>query len=447
MNFINEVNKNKEEMIKNLQEFLQINSVGVFENQTEDAPFGEGVKDALLYMLDLGKKMGFETVNCDNVAGHIEFGEGKEIIGILCHVDVVPADGTWRFPPFSAKIEDGKIYARGAIDDKGPAMASLYALKILKDLGVKPHKRIRLILGTDEETGWRGINKYLQKYEAPTLGFSPDASFPLIYGEKGIMSIDITSTQKASFVFNSGNRYNVVPEFAKCIINDEYEDFEDFCRNKNAKGKHNGSTYEVYGKASHAMAPEEGINAAIIMAEFLNHKLEHNILSFTANKLNDSRFRSLGLDFKDKEMGDLTVNVALININDEGGKIGLNLRYPINWNKEKFLKELEEKAKIYNLTIKVLSDQVPHYVSKDEPLIKILHDSYVKYTHDDKTPIMTIGGGTYARALKKAVAFGMEFPNREDVVHKVNEYLILDDMFLGCAIYAEALYNLGVLCD
>lgn len=446
MNFLNEVLKNKEEIINSLQEFLKIDSVGVFENQTKDAPFGKGVKDALLHMLSIGEKMGFKTANVDNVAGHIEFGEGNEIIGILCHVDVVPADGVWKYPPFSAQIDDGKIYARGAIDDKGPAMASLYAMKILKDLGVKPQKRIRLILGTDEETAWRGISRYLEVYETPTIGFSPDANFPLIYGEKGIMSIDIETKEKADFTFKSGNRYNVVPEYAKAEIKEEYFDFEDFCKNKNAKGKINNKTYEVFGKASHAMAPEEGINAAIILAEFLNHKLDNNLLSFISNKLNDSRFRSMGLDFKDEEMGDLTVNVAVVNIDHNGGKVGLNLRYPINWDKERFLKELTEKAKLYELEIKVLSDQIPHYVNKDEPLNKILHDAYVKYTHDHETKIMTIGGGTYARALKTAVAFGMEFPHREDVVHKANEYLIIDDMIVATAIYAEAIYNLGVLC-
>lgn len=425
---------------------MQIDSTGIDDDNNEDAPFGEGCKNALLYCLELGKKMGFKTRNVDNVAGHIEFGEGKDIIGILCHADVVPADDAWLYPPFSATIKDGRIYARGAIDDKGPLIASLYAMKLLKDLNLIPNKRVRLIIGTDEETGWRCINRYLEKEEAPTIGFSPDASFPLIYGEKGIMSIDIVSKEKSSIILQSGDRYNVVPDTATVSCKLDF-DVDSYLTQRNISYKKEDNKLTIYGKASHAMAPEEGVNALVILSEFLNHKINNNIINFIATKLNDSRFRSMGLDFKDDEMGELTVNVAKARIDEFGGMVGLNLRYPINWNKENFLKVFKEKASLYNLEVKVVQDQIPHYVNKEEALIKILHKAYIKYTHDEETKIMTIGGGTYARALKNAVAFGAEFPNREDVVHKVNEYIIIDDLLMACAIYMEAIYNLGVLCD
>ncbi len=191
MNLKEIVNKNQDGLIKDLIKLLQIDTVLVEQPENKEAPFGNGIRDALLYVLELGESMGFKTKNVENIAGHIEFGEGDEIIGVLCHLDVVPAGDGWTYPPFSGTVVGDKLFARGALDDKGPLMSSLYALKALKDSGVKLTKKVRLIIGTDEETDWRGINRYLEVCEMPDMAFSPDAEFPLIYGEKGIMSIDI----------------------------------------------------------------------------------------------------------------------------------------------------------------------------------------------------------------------------------------------------------------
>ena len=213
--------KYEKEYLEDLFGLLRIDSVLKEQPEVKDAPFGYGCVEALNYTLELGKKMGFKTKNIDNIAGYIEFGEGKEILGILCHLDVVPVGEGWTNPPFSPILKDGKIYARGSNDDKGPLMSSLYAMKILKDNGFKPNKRVRLIIGTDEETASRGIVRYLEKEEQPTIGFSPDADFPLIYGEKGIMSIDIISKEVTSAIENikSGDVYNVVPDKAYAYLN------------------------------------------------------------------------------------------------------------------------------------------------------------------------------------------------------------------------------------
>ena len=141
-------------------------------------------------------------------------------------------------------------------------------------------------------------------------------------------------------------------------------------------------------------------------------------------------------------MGDLTSNVALLNITNNIGKCGINFRYPINWDKEKFFNNLNNKAIEANLKVDLLNDSTPHYVSKEDDLVKTLHKSYIKYTNDDKTPLMTIGGGTYARSLKKAVAFGPMMPGREDVVHQVDEYAYIEDLLISVAIFADALKEL-----
>ncbi|MGD9604739.1 MAG: dipeptidase PepV [Bacilli bacterium] len=443
MNFVEIAKKYEKAFIKDAQGLLHIDSTLIENPDNAKMPFGEGIYQSLEYMLKLGESFGFKTKNIDNIAGHIEFGEGKDIIGVLVHVDVVPAVGEWKYPPFSGTVEDGKIYARGALDDKGPAVCALYAFKILKDMGFKPNKRLRLIVGTDEETAWRGIKRYFEQEEMPILGFSPDANFPLIYGEKGIMSLDLLGPGDSDLYFKAGVRYNVVPDYAEASLSkDVKEAFAAFIQNNHLKGNAE-EKITLNGRSAHAMEPDLGINAAIKLSQFLQIFSSSKVLSFVANQLSDSRFKTLGLAFSDPEMKDLTVNVAIVEIDKEKSKIGLNLRYPIHWNKEEFLTKLQQKATAFGLKVDVKQDQVPHYVDKNDPLIKTLHEAYIRNTNDHQNPIMTIGGGTYARAMKKGVAFGPEFPNRENVVHQPNEYFVIEDAIRAMAIYADSLMELG----
>ena len=443
MKILEKIKQIESELIKDVQGLLQIDSTLVEDLDNKNAPFGEGIKKSLDYVLDLGKKFGFEVKNINNYAGHIEFGEGEDIIGILVHIDVVPAVGKWKHHPFSATIEDGKIYARGAIDDKGPTISALYAMKVLKDMGVKLNKRVRLIIGTDEETKWRCMDEYFKNEEMPTLGFSPDANFPVIYGEKGIMSIDIISNDKSDIKFKSGVRYNVVPDEAYAVVGKDLKnEFNKYLKDNNFDGEV-GNELKLFGSSAHAMQPEKGVNALINLAKFLNDHTTNNIVKFISENLTDTRFRQMGLDFSDPEMKDLTVNVAVVEVDENGGKLGLNLRYPINWDKEYFLSKFKLKAKEYNLEVKVVSDQVPHYVPEDDELVRTLHNAYTTYTNDTVNKNITIGGGTYARALKKGVAFGMMFPGREDVVHQVDEHVFIEDLVLATAIYAKAIKDLG----
>ncbi|NLD26519.1 MAG: dipeptidase PepV [Acholeplasmataceae bacterium] len=443
MDFLSKVNENKEKMIQDMQGLLRIDSTLIENPDSKEAPFGEGIRQSLDYLLDLGEKMGFAVKNVNNVSGHIEYGEGQDIVGILVHVDVVPAIGKWKYPPFSATIEGNKLYARGANDDKGPAIAALYALKALKDLGVKLNKRVRLIIGTDEETSWRGIKEYFKVCEMPTVGFSPDAEFPVIYGEKGIMSIDVIDEAPSDLLFAAGDRYNVVPDEARVRIDkDLQKEFHAFLEATGLSGEY-GDEIILHGKAAHAMEPNNGINAMIRLCEFLSGHVNNSLIQFVADKLNDSRFKAIGLDFSDPEMKDLTVNAAVLKIDNRQGKLGLNLRYPINWDKEAFLKNFREQAASYGLNCLIRSDQVPHYVDKNDPLVKTLHNAYIEYTGDTKSELLTIGGGTYARALKKGVAFGVVFPGREEVAHQVDEYVIIEDILLATAIMTKAIYDLA----
>ena len=444
MDFIKYANDNKQKFLDDLKELLKIDTVLIEQPEVKEPPFGYNLVKALEYMLELGKREGFVTKNIENVAGHIEYGEGEEVVGVLCHLDVVPTGDGWTYPPFEPTIVGDRIYARGSMDDKGACISSLYALKALKESNVKINKKIRLIFGTDEETGSRGIKRYLELEQMPDLGFSPDADYPLIYGEKGILSFDLVGKVSDEIIeFVSGDRYNVVPEVATVVLKKDYkEQYLEFLKQKNYNGEIKDNKYIMYGKRAHAMEPRNGVNAIIRLLEFLNTIIDDSYIKFVYDNFKCSRLNTMNENFTDSEMGDLTSNVALLNITNNIGKCGINFRYPINWDKEKFFNNLNNKAIEANVKVDLLNDSTPHYVSKEDDLVKTLHKSYIKYTNDDKTPLMTIGGGTYARSLKKAVAFGPMMPGREDVVHQVDEYAYIEDLLISVAIFADALKEL-----
>ena len=219
--------KQKDAMIHSVCELIRFKSVSV-EMENPQMPFGEECKNALEYTLNLAKNLGFRTQNLDGYCGYIEFGEGEEIVGIIGHLDVVPAEleDDWTTPPFEPDIRENKIYGRGAIDDKGPVIASLYAMKAVLDSGKKLNKRIRLILGLNEEKAWKCIHHYKEiGEEAPTIGFSPDADFPCIYAEKGILSVRLRhpfaiKNKEIVSIDCNNNALNVVPKYCSITLKD-----------------------------------------------------------------------------------------------------------------------------------------------------------------------------------------------------------------------------------
>ncbi|HZG71578.1 MAG TPA: dipeptidase PepV, partial [Chondromyces sp.] len=433
---------------------------------TEEAPLGKEVKEALDYLLNLGSRDGFISKNVGNVAGHLEFGEGEELLGILCHVDVVPQGDGWTMKPFGGEVKDGKIFGRGSIDDKGPTMAAYYAMKIIKELGIEVNKRVRMIIGTDEESDWRCVEHYFNEEEMPSIGFAPDADFPIIYAEKGIADYDIIQTnweEAASDAdleivsFESGRRYNMVPDYAKAAISIEtsqtelIQRFEDFLGTHQLKGRYhidNGLLIlELEGISAHGMEPDNGKNAGLYLAAFLvEHPLDNRsnpFFQFLRDSLyKDSRGKKLGLAYKDEITGDLTINVGKLSYSQEqGGRIGLNMRYPVTYNLQENKESLERKLKQKGFAIGNFSNSEPHHVPKDHPFIQTLAKVYEEQT-GEKAELLSIGGGTYARSLETGVAFGALFPDREDVAHQKDEYMYIKDLLKATAIYAQAIYEL-----
>ena len=462
-----EVEKRKEDLIKDLQGLLRIRSVLDEKHATEDAPLGKEVKEALTYLLELGKKDGFVPKNTGNLAGHLELGEGKGLIGILCHVDVVPEGEGWSVDPYGGEIKDGRIYARGAIDDKGPTMAAYYAMKIVKELGLPLKKRVRMIIGTDEESDWRCVHHYFQQEEMPEAGFAPDADFPIIHAEKGIADFDLVQfpghpdgkkSKITLLSFSSGRRYNMVPDFAKAVLDIKQDQtevlqlFNDFKRSQNVQGKYYVESgyliIELEGVSAHGMEPDHGKNAGLLLASFLSAlDLDSRGKDFACAAVTfffgDSRGRALGVQYRDDITGELTINVGKLEYNEQdGGRFGLNMRYPVTFNVEEGIQCIQKHAEESGFTMKDLSDSKPHHVPKDHELIQTLQWVYEEQTHRP-AELLAIGGGTYARSLESGVAFGALFPGRPDVAHQKDEYMELEDLLKATAIYAQAIYELA----
>ncbi len=418
-----------------------------YDPNNKEEPFGKEIRKALDMMLDIAEKDGFKVKNVDNYAGHIEMGSGEEIIGILGHLDVVPAGGQWTYPPFSAKYEDGKIYARGAMDDKGPTIAAYLAMKMVKAQGIELKKKVRLILGCDEETGMRGVKRYLEKEKMPDIGFAPDAEFPLIYAEKGILNYNFVGTMEDKLIasMDAGERYNVVPDECSVVLKkDLKKEFIEYITENNIHGRVEKNKYITYGRNAHGAWPAKGLNSIFLMVEFLKKHTDSPFIKFIDKYLSfDTKGEKFRIDTYDEEMKELTNNLALIKYDGKNVKIGCNIRYPKNFDFQEGEQIFTKSAKEFGLKYVNLLNEVPHYVSPEDPLVMVLHEAYKKYTGDLETEIFTIGGGTYARKLKKAVAFGPAFPGDQDLAHQPDEFLIVKDLLKAAAIYAESIEKLA----
>ncbi len=439
------INKYKDLGMKILKELVAIPSVLDEYKPDSNEPFGKYNKEALDYILSKGEEFGFKTKNVDNYAGHIEYGSGKEILGILAHLDVVPVNATeWEQDPFLLTIRDNKMFGRGTTDDKGPLVASFIAMKILKDEGYKPNKKIRLIMGCDEESGSRCLERYLEKEEKPDLAFSPDADFPLIYGEKGILSYDITGYDDSIITeIYAGERYNIVPSMAYFKLSRNMErEFKEFLERKNYKGEIINDKYVIYGKSSHAMDPDKGINAIFLMFEFLFQYTDSKLAEFVYKYyLFDNHGKKADYYDYDEEMKDLTSNLAIIRLENHKFKLGFNVRCPNDESFDVIPEKVTKICNIYKYKFVFLGGSKRHYVNRNSELVQKLLKAYQEITNDYSEPI-TIGGGTYARELGNAVAFGPQMPGLPDVCHISNEYIRLEDFFNAIKIYYLAIKEL-----
>lgn len=444
--FENQIELEKENIINTVIEVCKFNSVS---KQDDRYPFGKACNDALEYMLDVGKKLGFKTKNVDGYCGYIECGEGEELVGIIGHLDVVPAnieDG-WEFNPFEPRIKDNKIFARGTIDDKGPVVAALYAMKFVNE-NCKLNKRIRLILGLNEEVDWKCIEYYKQKEEWPIISFSPDANFPCIYAEKMILSVktiaefELAEDVKIIEFDDRNNAINVVPKYCSLTIEDKKGSYiNKIIENekiKISKLKDNIYKIESFGISAHAAHPELGNNAITnLLLSLPENEFIKNVKDIGFFDIYSPKY--LGGEETEDESGKLSSNIAKISYQNGKVEISTNLRVPVKTSFEQIKKYYESVQKF---KIEFLKKQDALYVEKDSYIVKTLTRIFNEEVNGNYEPF-AIGGGTYARAFENCISFGMTMPEDEDMCHQVNEYVKIDNLLLATKIYAKALYELN----
>lgn len=443
----------QEEIIKGIQASVQIDSVR--GEAMPDAPFGEGPKKALEHALALAESMGFKTKNVDNYAGWAEYGEGEEMIAVLGHLDVVPIGEGWNYPAFGAEIVDGKMYGRGVLDDKGPTIGALYALKAIKDSGIKLDRRVRVIFGTDEECGSSCIEHYKEVgEETPVMGFTPDADYPLIFCEKGMTGILVgkknpVNGEKKVAKFEGGTASNVVTP--KCLLkvegNLDVKEMAGVTYDCEAGDNSVLTVVRGEGKSAHGSVPHLGENAAIKVLESVKdqdfggdfQKMKEFLLNEIGTETNGTK---LGIHFYDEETGETTVNVGVVRFDEEEMSVTLDIRYPKNGIIEVVEGKVKEAADRYGLDILRCSSEKVLYVPKDSELVQKLMKVYKDNTGRDDQPL-AIGGGTYAKMFTNMVAFGPTFPGQEDNIHQPNECVSIENLMKAIELTADAMVALA----
>lgn len=446
----NKIMEMKDDIIASIQQNMRIESVR--GEAKPDAPYGDGPKAALVDVLELGEKLGFKTGHADNRMGWIEYGEGEEMVAVLGHVDVVPASPEgWTYPPFAAEIHDGILWGRGVLDDKGPIIGSVYALKAIRDLNLPIDRRIRIMFGSDEECGCSCAEYYVNNgYEMPTIGFTPDGDFPLIFCEKGMSHFTIgAKIQNKGAIdveyFGGGVANNVVTPKCKLIVNGTINVTP-------TEGvtvtEENGKTIvEAIGLSAHGSTPHLGVNAAI---KLLNAVKDNdfggdfqNYMNFLLNKIGtEVHGESLGVHYIDEETGETSLNLGVLNYDGEEMSFTLDIRYPKNAVAEVVDADVVKHISEAGFEVMQKSNMHLLYVPKDSELITKLMHVYKTETGRDEQP-MAIGGGTYAKEFPNMVAFGPLFPEDEQTIHQPNERVEIDKLMKSIQLYGVAMYELA----
>lgn len=418
------------------------------------APFGMPCRDMLYYALSLCDGFGFAIKNLDGYIGYADYGEGEEMLGILSHLDVVPEGEGWHHEPFGGEIVDGCIVGRGTQDDKGPAIASIFALAAVKAAGLCFRRGVRLIFGCDEESGMRCLQHYKTVHaRMPDMAFSPDAKYPLVNSEKNIFHARYTAAFPSALHLFAGTVVNAVPgkavatvPFDRDIVLEAAEQCPKDGFHYMAEAAEGGSRITVTGKATHASTPQQGKNALQAMLSLLN-KLSlagddrKAVVGLARAFKMEYNGAAIGLDLAD-DSGRLTLNLGLMDWNERGYSLTLDIRAPITVGEDLLLKKLDAAFKEIGAARAEYSFSKGYYVSEDNELVCTLLNVYAARTGEAAVP-HRIGGGTYARHLPMAVAFGPERPNRENLVHMADESLCIEDLIEDTKMYADAIIALA----
>jgi len=462
--FKEHIEANKDHIIMDLIELVKIRSVA--SNKRPNMPFGEEVHKSLKYVLDKAKDMGFKSQNFCGYCGQVDAGYGDYTIGVLCHVDVTEEGKGWTKSPFLGEVYDGKIYGRGIVKAKAPLIACLYAMKFLQDEALIPEeKKVRMIVGADKETGIKSINYYKEYEVAPDIGFTPDGVFPVIYGEKGIMNLDLHMEFSGGFdapinivQIVGGHSMDSVPSKASIILSCEdifkekiETELKRFSKRENIKyetlSQNKLMNIEFIGKEADSNNPDKGVNAISYGIKFLESfdefidKMEfvHEYNRLISTSYNGEK---INCKLQDEDSGKFTLNVSTINLNSDRVDIKVNITYPISYVYSDVLELVKDGFRYSPLKINNVNHLRSVSFSKDSFVVKKLMKAYREVTGDEESQPYVSPKGTYARVISNIVSFGPILPRNKGLNYEVDEFITVDEFIDLVEIYAMAIYEL-----
>lgn len=448
------------ELIQALTRLVSVKSVR--ENAQPGMPFGKGPAEALAVGLELAKEMGFKTRNVDNYVGVVDLNEQETILGILCHLDVVGEGTGWNTPPFTPTVVGNEIFGRGVSDNKGPAVAVLLALKAVKEMGIPLKNNVRMIMGTDEESGSGDIAYYFAREAAPKYTFSPDGTFPVVNTEKGGLKPTFSKTWAASEALprvvsaKGGYRLNVIPPEAEALVEGlSVEDVQAVC---DAVAVKTGAGYQVsmedgrvkimvHGKGEHASTPHKGLNAITallaVLAELPLAESESASAIKAINTLvphGDYSGTALGIAQSDEISGSLTVAFTLFELSLTGFSGRFDGRTPICTTTENSLDVVVAAFGKVGITVdgRLTSS---HHTPGDSLFVKTLLECYEAYS-GNKGFCEYTGGGTYVHNIEGGVCFGATMPGFETNMHGANEKASIKDLITAAKIFTQVIIGL-----
>ena len=455
--------KNKDEMIKAISELVSVPSVrGTAE---EGKPFGKKPYEALMLALKKAESFGFKTASCDGYVGTVDLNGGEQELAVLAHLDVVPVTEDWTVTePFQPKVVDGRIYGRGTADDKGPAIAALYALRAIRELGLPMKKSVRLILGSDEECGSGDLEYYYAKEQEAPYTFTPDADFPLINIEKGSFkgefSADFPAEDAKAYVvsFTSGDKVNVVPARATLVVAGvEAAVVEEAAARVTAQtnvaftteSQADGTVkVSAKGVAAHASTPAEGKNALTATLRLITALPLDATKGLTALlglealfPYEDTCGKQAGIDRENEESGALTLCFSIMDYTPEHLHAIFDARLPIGCTKENTSYPVKEALAQYGITLDNDELREPHCVPGDSWFVQTLLGSYERY-FGKKGKALSTGGGTYVHELERGVAFGCMVPEVDNHMHGDDEFMEIEMLLRSAKIFADAILKI-----
>lgn len=457
------IESQKEEMIKTLSELVSVKSYAM--TPSDDKPNGEGAYNALKKCEEILSSLGFKSKNLENYVVVSDFSDNDDdaYLGIMTHLDVVPVSDGWNSDPFTLKVdtENQKLIGRGVIDDKGPAVATMYALKAIKDLGIKLNKNVRLIFGSIEETGMDDLKYYKENYKLPEYMLTPDGSFPVVNYEKGVSHLELKGeydnikSDKDIISIKGGMVINAVPDkacaevkgFTLGYVNEKIEKL-DITIKFTAEQKGENVIINAKGVSAHGSLPNKGDNAITGLLSLLSifdfdDSKGYEYISELSKVLpyNEYYGEAMGLACEDEEAGKLTETFSLINMKDGKFTGGIDIRFPKCCSLKKVYDAVSEKLGKLGITFYDSDAMEPHYVDKNSDFIKTLLSVYGKVTNKEEKCIAE-GGVTYLHGIKNAVAFGAEYEDENNNMHGDNECINISTFMDIAKVYANTIIEL-----